>query len=143
MHGTGLIPRMISTLRLTRRLHRLAGLINDLFHQLGMILKETSPSTDTCSTRFPWRCDNMRISRCRLVADKEFRGYIASKRRYFYGVRVPVVTTEAGVPVEMAFLPGAASEVRGLCVLSLALPAGSQCIKKWRGNKARYGLYCQ
>ncbi len=68
----------------------------------------------------------MRISRCRLVADEEFRGYIASKRRYFYGVRVQVVTIEEGLPVELAFLPGSASDVRGLGVLPLCLPAGRQ-----------------
>jgi hypothetical protein len=79
-----------------------------------LVLKESSPSTRYLLDSFPVAvCDNMRISRCRLVADEEF-GYIASKRRYFYGVRVQVVTTEEGVPVELAFLPGAASDVRGL-----------------------------
>jgi hypothetical protein len=68
----------------------------------------------------------MRISRCRLVRDEEFRGYVASKRRYFYGVRVQVVTTEEGVPVEFAFPPGSASDVRGPEVLPLDLPAGSE-----------------
>jgi hypothetical protein len=113
--------------RLNRRLHRVAGLVNTLFHQLGAALKELSPSARYPLDSFPVAlCDTMRISRCRLVKDEEFRGYIASKRRYFYGVQVQVVTTEGGVPVEMAFLPGAASDVRGLGVLPLALPAGSQ-----------------
>jgi len=31
---------------------------------------------------------------------KAFRGYVASKRRYFYGLRVHLVTTAAGEPVE-------------------------------------------
>jgi hypothetical protein len=41
-------------------------------------------------------------------------------------VKVQVVTTEDGVPVEFAFLPGSASDTRGLDVLPLSLPAGSQ-----------------
>jgi hypothetical protein len=127
MRETGLMPRMLSKSRLTRRLHLVAGLVNSLFHQLGVVLKEASISTKYLLDSFPVPvCDNMRISRCRLVRDKEFRGYIASKRRYFYGVRVQVVTTEEGVPVEFAFLPGSASDVRGLGVLPLALPQGSQ-----------------
>ena len=127
MRSAGLMPRRLSKSRLTRRLHRVAGLVNSLFHQLGLVLKETSPSTRYLLDSFPVPvCDNMRISRCRLVSDEEFRGYSASKRRYFYGVRVQVVTTEEGVPVELAFLPGAASDVRGLGVLPLALPRGSQ-----------------
>jgi hypothetical protein len=127
MRETGLMPCMLSKSRLTRRLHRMAGLVNSLFHQLGAVLKEASPSTRYLLDSFPVAvCDNMRISRCRIVRDEEFRGYIASKRRYFYGVRVQVVTTEGGLPVELAFLPGAASDVRGLGVLPLALPEGSQ-----------------
>jgi hypothetical protein len=39
---------------------------------------------------------------------------------------VQVVTTEEGVPVELAFLPGSASDVRGLGVLPLCLPEVSQ-----------------
>jgi hypothetical protein len=127
LQETGLMPRMLSRSRLNRRLHRVAGLVNTLFHQLGTVLKELSVSGRYLLDSFPVSvCDNMRISRCRLVCDEEFRGYIASKRRYFYGVRVQVVTTEGGVPVELAFLPGSASDVRGLGVLPLALPQGSQ-----------------
>ncbi len=127
LRESGLMPRMLSRSRLNRRLHRVAGLVNSLFHQLGLVLKEASVSTRYLLDSFPVAvCDNMRISRCRLVADQEFRGYIASKRRYFYGVRVQVVTTEEGVPVELAFLPGAASDVRALGVLPLALPAGGR-----------------
>lgn len=129
LRETGLMPRMLSRSRLNRRLHAVADLIDTLFHQLGAALKELTPSTVYLLDSFPIAlCDNMRISRCRLVRDKEFRGYIASKRRYFYGVRVQVVTTEEGVPVEMAFLPGAASDVRGLGVLPLALPEGSKLL---------------
>jgi Transposase DDE domain len=127
MRSTGLMPRMLSRSRLTRRLHDVAELVNTLFHRLGLVLKEAAPSTRYLLDSFPVAlCDNMRIGRCRLVRDEEFRGYIASKRRYFYGVRVQVVTTEDGVPVELAFLPGSASDVRGLGVLPLALPSGSE-----------------
>ena len=127
LQETGLMPRMLSRSRLNRRLHRVATLVNSLFHQLGLVLKEASPATKFLLDSFPVAlCDNMRISRCRLVSNEEFRGYIASKRRYFYGVRVQVVTTEEGVPVEFCFLPGASADVRALGVLPLSLPSGSQ-----------------
>jgi hypothetical protein len=29
-------------------------------------------------------CDNIRILRCRLLKGEGYRGYCASKRRYFY-----------------------------------------------------------
>lgn len=127
MKETGLMPKMLSRSRLCRRLHRLKDLIYGLFHQLGEVLKEMSTSTHYRLDSFPVPvCDNIRINRSRLVTGEEFRGYIASKRRYFYGVRVHVITTEDDIAVELAFLPGEASDVRGLDVLPLSLPAGSQ-----------------
>jgi hypothetical protein len=127
MQGHGLVPQMISKSRFSRRLHAVSDMLLMLFHQLGMVLKEASASTHYRLDSFPVPvCDNIRIRRCRLVEGEEFRGYIASKRRYFYGVKVQVVTTEEGVPVELAFLPGEASDVRGLEVVPLQLPAGSQ-----------------
>jgi hypothetical protein len=127
LRETGLIPRMLSRSRLSRRLHAVAELAYTLFHQLGAVLKEANLSTKYLLDSFPVPlCDNIRISRSRLARGEQFRGRVCSKRRYFYGVKVQVVTTEEGVPVEFAFLPGSASDTRGLDVLPLALPAGSQ-----------------
>ncbi len=127
MKEAGLMPGMLSKSRLCRRLHRLKDLLYSLFHQSGEVLKEMSPSTIYRLDSLPVPvCDNIRISRSRIIRGEEFRGYIASKRRYCYGVRVEVVTTEDDIPVELAFLPGEASDVRGLDVLPLSLPAGSK-----------------
>ncbi len=127
LRESGLMPRMLSRSRLNRRLHRVADLLHMLFHQLGAVLKEASVSSRYLLDSFPVAvCDNIRISRSRLVRGKQFRGRSAAHRRYFYGVRVQVVTTEAGVPVELAFLPGHASDVRALEVLPLSLPEGSE-----------------
>jgi hypothetical protein len=45
-------------------------------------------------------CRNIRISRCRIYEGEEFRGYNASKREYFYGLKVNVVATIEGQPFE-------------------------------------------
>jgi IS5 family transposase len=127
LRESGLMPRMLSRSRFNRRLHAVAELAYGLFHQLGAALKEAGTSTKYLLDSFPVAvCDNIRISRSRLVKGEQWRGKSAAHRRYFYGVRVQVVTTEEGVPVELAFLPGAASDVRGLDVLPLSLPAGSE-----------------
>lgn len=127
MREAGLMPRMLSRSRLNRRLHAVADLAYGLFHQLGAALKELSISMKYLLDSFPVPvCQNVRIRRCRMVKGEQFRGRSAAHRRYFYGVRVQVLTTEEGVPVEFAFLPGAASDVRGLEVLPLALPEGSE-----------------
>jgi hypothetical protein len=40
-----------------------------------------------------------------------FRGYISSKRRYFYGLRVHLVVTGAGEPVEFSLVAGSEADV--------------------------------
>lgn len=49
----GLIPRMLDKSRFNRRLHNISMLINDLFHQMGMILKEASDCTEYLLDSFP------------------------------------------------------------------------------------------
>lgn len=127
MQEQGLVGQMLGKSRFSRRLHQLSDLMYELFHQLGMAFKHLHNTTEYLLDSFPIPiCDNIRIRRCRLTQSKEYRGYIASKRRYFYGVRVHLLSTSGGVPVEFIFLPGAAHDLRGLSALPLALPAGSE-----------------
>jgi hypothetical protein len=127
LHSSGMMPRMLSRSRLSRRLTRLAGLVEIVFHQLGLTLKELNTESRYALDSFPVAvCDNIRIPRCRLTQERGYRGYMASKRRYFYGVRVQVVVTVEGVPVEFCILPGSLSDVAGVAHLPLALPVGAE-----------------
>ena len=125
--SSGMMPRMLSRSRLSRRLSRLADLIDLLFHQLGLTLKELNMESRYSLDSFPVAvCDNIRISRCRLAQGESWRGYSASKRRYFYGLKVQVVVTVEGLPVECCILPGSLSDIQGLAELPLSLPAGAE-----------------
>lgn len=127
LHELGLIKRLLSRSRFSRRLSRLTDLIHCLIHQLGQVLKDLHWETRYVLDSFPVPvCDNIRIGRCRLVRDERYRGKIASKRRYFYGVKVQLLATSDGIPVEFAILPGACADLQGLAELALALPAHSQ-----------------
>ena len=127
MKDHNLIPHMLEKSRFNRRLHCISMLMNDMFHQVGMILKETSDCTEYLLDSFPVPiCDNIRIFNVKLIKSEEYRGYIASKKRYFYGVRVQLLTTKTGIPVEFVFMPGSASDVRALNALPLNLPPGSE-----------------
>ena len=127
MKDHNLIPGMLEKSRFNRRLHGISMLMNDLFHQMGMILKEASDCTEYLLDSFPVpMCDNIRIFNVKLMKSEEYRGYIASKKRYFYGVRVQLLTTKSGIPVEFVFMPGSAADVRALNALPLNLPPGSE-----------------
>lgn len=126
LHSSAMMPRMLSRSRLSRRLSRRSDLIEMVFHQLGLTIKELNLESRYSLDSFPVAvCDNIRISRCRLAQGREFRGYLASKRRYFYGVRVQVISTVEGVPVEFSVLPGRLSDIEGMAALPLALPVGA------------------
>jgi IS5 family transposase len=127
LHSSGMMPRMLSRSRLSRRLHRLSDLVELIFHQLGMTLKELNTESRYALDSFPVPlCDNIRIKRARLANAAHYRGYVASKRRYLYGVRVQMVVTVEGSPVEFCILPASFADVAGVAHLPLALPAGAQ-----------------
>ena len=74
-------------------------------------------------------CDNIRIERSssilRQVHGEAFRGYIASKRRYFYGLRVHLVSTASGEPVEFSLAAASEADIRLFKESNLDLPEGS------------------
>ena len=129
LHELGLVKRLLSRSRLNRRIHRLTDLIGLVFHQFGSVIKDLNWESRYLLDSFPVAvCDNIRIKRCRIVSGETYRGYLASKRRYFYGVRVQVVTTAEGVPVEFCVLPGKFADIEGLAHLALELPSEAHLI---------------
>jgi hypothetical protein len=101
-----------------------------LFGVLAEIFKERNDDGAYVVDSLPVAvCDNIRIRRCRvypLEAEGEsFRGYIPSKRHYFYGLRVHLVVSGKGEPVEFSLTAGSEADVKVFKDLSLDLPEGS------------------
>ena len=98
LHEHGYMPNMVSKSRLNRRLHAIdPSRWEALFAVLATVFKETNDSGEYVVDSFPVPvCDNIRIRRCRLYQGEEFRGYIASKKRFFYGLRVHMIVTAEG-----------------------------------------------
>ena len=123
----GYIQQPISKSRLNRRLHALPlGLWQVLFDLLGQVFKQHNPDAHYTIDSMPLpACDNIRIRRCRLLQGEKYRGYCASKRRYFYGLKVHLLITSGGAPVEFVLTPGAIADLDGFKCLPLELPAGA------------------
>lgn len=108
------MPRMLEKSRFCRRLHRLSDLLISLFYSLGKDLKDMAGASDYRLDSFPVAvCDNIRISRSRILKGEQFRGKHAAMRRYFYGVRVQVLTLH-GIPVEFCLVPGSENDSQAL-----------------------------
>ncbi len=127
----GYIPKAISKSRFNRRLHAIeSDLWKTLFDLLAEAFKQNNPDQSYVVDSLPVAvCDNIRIHRCRLYPPKEsagaFRGYVSSKRRYFYGLRVHLVVSATGEPVEFALAAGSEADVAVFKELELDLPEGS------------------
>jgi len=125
------IQKAISKSRFNRRLHAIDPCLwRTLFDLLAEVFKHEHPEQAYVVDSLPVAvCDNIRIRRCKLYPPEEhgqaFRGYITSKRRYFYGLRVHLVVTEAGAPVEFTLAAASEADVKELKELSLDLPEGS------------------
>lgn len=127
----GYMKTMLSKSRLNRRLHAIdADLWQALFGVLAEIFKDRNDDGAYVVDSPPVAvCDDIRIRRCKLhpleAEGESFRGYIASKRRYFYGLRVHPLVSGKGEPVEFSLAAGSGADVAVFKEMSLELPEGS------------------
>lgn len=109
-----------------RRLHTLSDTLVALFATCGDLLKSLHTESRYILDSFPVAvCHNTRIPRCKLLTHKAYHGRCASKRSWFYGFKVQVLTTSDGVPVEFYIHAGSEADSTGLQGLALDLPQGS------------------
>ncbi len=124
----GYMPKMLSKSRFNRRLHQIPETLwQGLFHLLAQIHQQMTPDgayiVDSCPVPV---CDNLRIKRCRLYRGEDYRGWCASKRRDFYGLKIHLLVTASGQPVEIVVTPGEVNDTPGLRSVLLDLPEGSE-----------------
>jgi DDE family transposase len=121
------MPHMLSRSRLNRRLHRLNNLLITLFELLGQTWKRLNKESIYILDSFPIAvCDNYRIPRAKLSQHEAYRGYIASQQRCVYGLKIHLLVTTDGQPIECYLMPGSSSDVRVLRTCQFDLPEGSQ-----------------
>ncbi len=107
--------------------------IQALFAFLAELWRATNQENLYVIDSFPIPvCDNIRISRAKIYQDEAFRGYIASKNRYFYGLKVHLIITGQGEPVEFLLTPGSTADVKSLRMFALDMPEGATIL----GDKA-------
>lgn len=102
----GYIPDMLSKGQFSRRLHRLPESLWLSFMEMNA-RAANNPLKTYLIDSFPVPvCRNIRIKKCRIYQDEEFRGYNASMKEYFYGLKAHLLITEDGIPAEMFLSPG-------------------------------------
>lgn len=119
-----IFTNVLSKSRFNRRIHKVDDIMEFIFGQLGNTLKEFNTSMHYRMDCFPIRvCHNIRIARCKILPkDEDFRGKCVSKREYFYGVKICLMTNETGIPVEFSIVPGRWSDIRAMQSMHYDLP---------------------
>jgi hypothetical protein len=101
LYDFGLCKSRISKSRLSRRLIRLDSYIDEIISAIGTAFTQhLSEKTFIIDSTTLEVCHNIRIKRCRMLQGEEFRGYKASFKTYFYGLRMQLITTKEGIPVQ-------------------------------------------
>ena len=110
-----------------RHLNRLASTISSLFLQVGQVLKKLNTSSEYIIDSFPVAvCKNVRIPRCKLLQGEAYRGYNNSKKEYFYGFKIQVITTADGIPVEFFISAGSYHDITAFQSMNIDLPPDSK-----------------
>lgn len=133
------IPTMLSRSRLNRRLHRVKRHFLTLFAALGEHWKALNESGTYVIDSFPVvACDQYRILRARRYQGEAYRGYMASRRRYFYGLKLHLLVTAQGQPVEFFLTPGRYADVTAMRWFDFELPEGAEIYADKAFNDYRF-----
>jgi hypothetical protein len=120
------IPHMVSKSRFSRRLHRIKEIFIVFFNLCAQTWKTLNTEAIYVMDSLPIPvCDHMRIRRSKIYSHEDFRGYQASKKRYFYGLKIHLMVTQDGQPVECFLTPGGFGDVDALKYYAYELPDGS------------------
>lgn len=108
------IKQSISKSRFTRRLNSIDDeIFQYLFGIMAKVFRETNSSNEYAIDSFPISvCANVRIKRCKIYKDSSYKGFNASKQLFFYGIKVHMIVTGKGQPVEFILQPGSISDIK-------------------------------
>ena len=123
-----LFPNILSNSRLNRRIHNIAwNCWYAIFRLLAMLSKQSDATCYFAVDSFPVLCcQKNRIDKRKRFLEPNYLGFAASQKRYFCGIKVHMIVTNRGRPVEVHFRPGSESDVNVLWTMELDLPINAQ-----------------
>jgi len=70
-------------------------------------------------------CHPCRSKLCRLATGKEFLGYCASKKMYYFGMKAHLMVNKLGQLIELRLTPASIADVHALDFMEFKLPKNS------------------
>lgn len=117
--------KILSLSRIVRRIHSIPEEIwMIVFYVFQMYLKNRDAEYFIVDS-FPVRAyENHKSFRAKIFKGKSYHGYTASKKAYFFGLKVHMIIDEYGLPTEFCITPGSTADIEGLKLLPCDLPRG-------------------
>jgi len=121
------VPKMLSKSRLNRRTHKIDIAIWEALQGfLRKIFNATNFEKEYAMDSFPVPvCKNIRIRRCKIYKEEQYRGFNASNKTYFFGLKVHMICTTKREPIEIIFSPGSISDTTIYKQFEYDIPEGS------------------
>jgi len=123
MARLGYLSGALSESRFNRRLHALRGWLLLVADALGEVFARgeafliDSMPVPVCRRARAWRCKKVR--------GKDFCGYCPAKKEAFFGWRLHLICSPAGVPLRFDLVPGGLHDLTPIHELTHGLPAGA------------------
>ena len=116
----------LSHSRIVRRIHQIPEMAWHMaFLVFQLFLRDFSQRLFIVDS-FPVKAyENHKSFRARIFREKKYHGYAASRKHFFFGIKVHMVVDGNGIPIEFTLTPGSKSDLQGLNDLSLELPENS------------------
>lgn len=123
----GLFSKMLSNSRLNRRIHDIDwSCWYAIFRFLALLSKQADDTCYFAVDSFPVSyCEKNRIDKRKGFLHHKYIGFAASKKRYFCGIKVHMIVTNKGRPVEAHLRPGSEADVSVLWEMELDIPPES------------------
>ena len=121
LRENGYFPRLVSVSQIIKRLDRLdSSFWNEFLQFCYSQAPKRGLTQDFLVDTFPIRiCHNIRIAHSRICRGKAFHGFTASKREYFYGVKLSLITTAERQPYQFYIGEGSAHDLTLLKQMNL------------------------
>jgi hypothetical protein len=123
MHLGHYLSGALSVSRFNRRLHALRDWLLLLLEALGEVFAHGEAFLID-SMPVPV-CRRARARRCRKVRGRDFCGFCAAKQEKFFGWRLHLICTPAGVPLRFDLVPGGLHDLTPIHELTYGLPTGA------------------
>jgi hypothetical protein len=121
------IKNILSESRLNRRMHDIdLSVWQAVFEAISQTFQSSNKNLEYLVDSMPVEaCMNIRSYRCKLLKGKEFIGFCKAKKKFYYGFKIHMIVTSAGLPVEFIITPASTADITAFKMMEIDLPFGS------------------